>query len=112
MAEIWSKTLWIYGLAIAVSLLIAVVIKLIVVLLGRVERKPASAPAVVAVPPVPAPAFDVAADHLVVIAATAWAMIGSHRIVHIDETRRRTGWLAEGRQAHHASHGVEHHPKH
>jgi hypothetical protein len=39
-------------------------------------------------------------------------MVGSHRIVHIDETRRRTGWLAEGRQAHHASHGVEHHPKH
>ena len=31
MAEIWSKTLWIYGLAIVVSLLIAVVIKLIVV---------------------------------------------------------------------------------
>jgi Na+-transporting methylmalonyl-CoA/oxaloacetate decarboxylase gamma subunit len=112
MAEIWSKTLWIYGLAIVVSLLIAVVIKLIVVLLGRVERKPASAPAGVAVPLVPAPAFDVAADHLVVIAAAAYAMIGSHRIVHIDETRRRTGWLAEGRQAHHASHGVEHHPKH
>jgi membrane-associated protease RseP (regulator of RpoE activity) len=111
MAEIWSKTLWIYGLAIFVSLLIAVVIKIIVVLLGRVERKPASAPAAV-VPPVPAPAFDVAADHLVVIAAAAYAMIGSHRIVHIDETRRRTGWLAEGRQAHHASHGVEHHPKH
>jgi Na+-transporting methylmalonyl-CoA/oxaloacetate decarboxylase gamma subunit len=110
MAEIWSKTLWIYGLAIVVSLLIAVVIKVIVVLLGRVERQPASAPAPTAVPP--APAFDIAADHLVVIAAAAYAMIGSHRIVHIDETRRRTGWLAEGRQAHHASHGVEHHPKH
>ena len=112
MAEIWSKTLWIYGLAIVVSLLIAVVIKVIVVLLGRVERQPASAPAQAAAPPVPAPAFDVAADHLVVIAAAAYAMIGSHRIVHIDETRRRTGWLAEGRQAHHASHGIDHHPKH
>lgn len=113
MAEIWSKTLWIYGLAIVVSLLIAVVIKVIVVLLGRVERQPASAPAAAAVPAPPAQlAFDVAADHLVVIAAAAYAMIGSHRIVHIDETRRRTGWLAEGRQAHHASHGIEHHPKH
>ena len=51
MAEIWSKTLWIYGLAIVVSLLIAVVIKLIVVLLGRGEQRTASAPQPVAVTP-------------------------------------------------------------
>ena len=54
MAEIWSKTLWIYGLAIVVSLLIAVVIKLIVVLLGRGEQRTASAPQPVAVTPAPA----------------------------------------------------------
>jgi hypothetical protein len=109
MADIWSKTLWIYGLAIVVSLLIAVVIKIIVLVLGRADRKPANATAVAAAPPVPA--FGVPADHLVVIAAAAYAMLGGHRIVHIEETRHRAGWLAEGRQAHHASHGVEHHPK-
>ena len=110
MAEIWSKTLWIYGLAIVVSLLIAVVIKLIVVLLGRGEQRTASAQQPVAV--TPAPASGIPPDHLVVIAAAASAVFGDQRIVHIEETRRRAGWLAEGRQAHHASHGVEHHPKH
>ena len=37
MAEIWSKTLWIYGLAIVVSLLIAVVINGARVLLGHAQ---------------------------------------------------------------------------
>ncbi len=110
MAEIWSKTLWIYGLAIVVSLLIAVVIKLIVVLLGRGEQRTASVPLPPAV--APAPASGIPPEHLVVIAAAASAMFGEQRIVHIEDTRRRPGWAADGRQAHHASHGVEHHPKH
>ena len=38
MSELVVNTLWIYGLAAAVSLLIAALIKLIVVLLGRVDR--------------------------------------------------------------------------
>jgi len=112
MAEIWSKTLWIYGLAIVVSLLIAVVIKLIVVVLGRSEQRSASASLPPAVAPAPVPASGIPPEHLVVIAAAASAMFGEQRIVHIEDTRRRPGWAADGRQAHHASHGVEHHPKH
>jgi hypothetical protein len=112
MAEIWSKTLWIYGLAIVVSLLIAVVIKLIVVLLGRGEQRTASAPLSPAVAPAPMPVSGIPPEHMVVIAAAASAMFGEQRIVHIEDTRRRLGWAADGRQAHHASHGVEHHPKH
>jgi len=46
MSELVVDTLWIYGLAAAVSLLIAALIKLIVVLLGRVDR-----PAAVVAPP-------------------------------------------------------------
>jgi hypothetical protein len=112
MADIWSKTLWIYGLAIVVSLLIAVVIKLIVVLLGRSEQRTANSPLPAAVSPAAAPASGIPPEHLVVIAAAASTMFGEQRSVHIEDTRRRTGWAADGRQAHHASHGVEHHPKH
>ena len=110
MAEIWSKTLVIYGLAIVVSLLIAVVIRLIVAVLGRGERRTATAAQPVVVAAAPAPVIP--PEHLVVIAAAASAMCGEQRVVHIEESRRRPGWAADGRQAHHASHGVEHHPKH
>ncbi len=108
MADIWMKAFWIYGLAIIVSLGVAVVIKVIVVVLNAIEgkpeaAKPAAAPAV--------PAFDVAADHVAAISAAVYAMLGAHRIVHIEE-HRTPGWVAEGRLAHHASHAVQHHPKH
>jgi hypothetical protein len=108
MADIWSKTLWIYALAVVVAMVIAVVIKLIVLVLDRIERKTMPRPA-----PVPAaPAFDLAADHVVAIAAAVHALIGAHRVVRIEPSRRQAGWRAEGRHAHHASHGQEHHPKH
>ncbi len=108
MADLWSKTLWIYALAVVVAMVIAVVVKLIVLVLERFERKAAPRPA----PAPPAPAFDLAADHVVAIAAAVHALIGAHRVVHIAPSRRQAGWLAEGRHAHHASHGQEHHPKH
>ena len=41
MSEVIIKTLWIYGLTIVVSLAVAVVIKVIVVALNMLERKPA-----------------------------------------------------------------------
>ncbi|MCF8197740.1 MAG: hypothetical protein K9J42_03150 [Sulfuritalea sp.] len=109
MPDMWSKILWIYGLAVAVSMLIAVLIKLIVIILGRLERVPTRQPE----PAAPAvTANNPAADHVVAISAAVYAVLGSHRIVHIEETRRRGGWLAEGRHAQHTSHGVGHHPRH
>ncbi len=108
MADIWSKTLWIYALAVVVAMVIAVAIKLIVLVLDRIEGKTVPRPA----PAPKAPAFDLAADHVVAIAAAVHALTGAHRVVHIEPNRRQAGWLAEGRQAHHASHGQEHHPKH
>jgi hypothetical protein len=102
MSELIVQTLWIYGLAAVVSLLIAAVIKLIVVLLNRYERVPT--------PPVAAGARSaagpapVSAEHLAVIAAAVYAAMGEHRIVHIEHGRRGADWAAGGRQAHHASH--------
>ncbi|MBL8539319.1 MAG: hypothetical protein JNK68_02990 [Betaproteobacteria bacterium] len=108
MSEVMIKALWIYGLAIVVSLAVAVVIKLIVVILGALERKPAAAPKPAAA--VPAPALDVVADHVAAISAAVYAMLGAHRIVHIEE-QRQAGWVVEGRLAHHTSHAIQHHPK-
>jgi hypothetical protein len=109
MSAVIIKALWIYGLAIVVSLAVAVVIKVIVVALNMLERKPAAPAQPAAAPPA---AFAVDADHLAVIAAAVHAMSGAHRIVHIEAAPRHSGWAAEGRLVHHASHTLPHHPKH
>ena len=108
MSEVIIKTLWIYGLAVIVSLAVAVVIKVIVVALNMLERKPVAPTQPVAVPPAP---FAVEADHIAVIAAAVHAMTGAHRIVHIEAAPHQSGWAAEGRLAHHASHTLPHHLK-
>ena len=109
MSEVIIKTLWIYGLAIIVSLAVAVVIKVIVLALNMLERKPATPAQPIAVPQSP---FAVEADHIAAIAAAVHAMIGAHRIVHIEAAPHHSGWAAEGRLAHHVSHAPPHHPKH
>lgn len=107
MSDVIVKALWIYGLAIVVSMAVAVVIKVIVVVLNALERKPepAAKPA-----PAAAPTFDLLADHVAAISAAVYSVIGAHRIVHIEE-HRHAGWVVEGRLAHHASHAISHHPK-
>jgi hypothetical protein len=109
MSDVIIKALWIYGLAIVVSMAVAVVIKVIVVVLNAMERKPEAAPKA-APTAAPAPAFDLLADHVAAISAAVYSMMGSHRIVHIEE-QRHGEWVVEGRLAHHTSHAVSHHPK-
>jgi len=109
MSDVVVKALWIYGLAIVVSMAVAVVIKLIVVILNALERKPAATPKPVVA--AAEPAFDVLGDHIAAISAAVHSMIGAHRIVHIEE-HRHAEWAVEGRMAHHASHAVPHRPAH
>jgi hypothetical protein len=106
MTDVILKTLWIYALAVVVSLAVAVVIKVIVVVLGAFERKPEAG----AKPGPAAPAFDLLADHVAAISAAVYSVLGAHRIIHIEE-HRRPEWVVEGRMAHHTSHAVQHHPK-
>jgi hypothetical protein len=108
MSAVIIKALWIYGLAIVVSMLIAVVIKIIVVGLRAAERKPAAARAEVRAAK---ESFDVAAEHVAAISAAVVAMTGAHRIVRIESSQRGTSWAAEGRTAQHLSHAPAHHPK-
>jgi hypothetical protein len=100
MSAVLLKVLWIYGLAAAVSMLIAGVIRALVKVLNLAGRPPAQAsvsPAAVAEPalqPVPP-------EHVAAIAAAVHASVGTHRIVQIDDTRGGVGWRAEGRIAQH-----------
>jgi len=97
----------IYGLAILISMAVAVLIKGIVVVLSRLKTKQK-------VPETEAAETDdgkIPVEHLVAISAAAYSMLGRHRVVHIEDGGRGLAWTAEGRAAHHASHAVSHHPK-
>jgi hypothetical protein len=119
LGSLVGKTLGIYFVTLVVSLLVALVIKGIVVVLRRLERAvplaaPSRAPTALA-PMAPAPtasgagdAGAVPAEHIAAIGAAVYAVIGDHQIVHIEDPHRGSAWLAEGRQAHHASHAIEH----
>ena len=58
-------------------------------------------------PPASARVDMTADDHIAAISA-AIAVIGAHRIAHIEPAHHGGGWLAEGRAAHHSSHDVGH----
>ena len=92
-----------YGLAIVVSLLIAAVIKVIVSLLGRIERKPA--PPALALPAA-APAAPVPPEHIAVDRGRGARgdRRPPHRAYRGRAPRRRLA--GDGRLAHHTSHAV------
>ncbi|MFO1420274.1 MAG: OadG family protein [Candidatus Competibacteraceae bacterium] len=93
----------IYGIVIVISMLVAVVIRGIVLVLSRqAKQEAAKAPAMPAVAqPVIA---GIPQEHLAVITAAVAAMMGAHRIVHIEMAGRGFGWTAEARTVHHTSH--------
>ncbi len=93
----------IYGIVIVVSMLVAVVIRGIVWALSRNPTQTAKAPAKPA-PVVQPVVAGVPQEHLAVITATIAAMLGAHRIVHIETPGRGYSWTAEARTVHHTSH--------
>lgn len=125
MPDLLLKAAWIYGLAAAVALLIAAVIKGLVHGLNTIERRaavaarptPAAGPAAVSPTGAAAAALaappDIPAEHVAAIAAAVQAMDGLYCIVRIDDQYSGAGWSAQGRTAHHQSHVVPSHaPKH
>ena len=105
MSAVVLKALWIYGLAAVVAMLTAAVIKLIVVVLGRLDRPPVARPAApsAAASRSAAPA-GVPAAHVAAIAAAVHATLGAHRVVHIEDRRSGGHWSAGGRSSQHHSH--------
>ena len=101
-----SQSLQVYGIAIVVSMIVAVLIKVLVALTGRVKR-----PAAKTLPAAPVQAKAEVASSAIpgeVVAAISAALsvtMGPHRVLHIAETGR--SWANVGRSAQHS-----HQPRH
>lgn len=67
---------------------------------GRAGQTAEGVPA----PPVQSAALPAAADDIAVIAAAAFAMVGAHRIIHLDATGQDQAWTVEGRWMQQTSH--------
>ena len=99
-------SLKIYALAIAISMVVALIIRGVVVMVSLRQRKPQveREPTRVAAP-------TDAAGHIAAISAAIYVMTGAHRIVHIRALGRSGAWTVEGRFAPHSSHAVPHQPR-
>ncbi len=91
------KALQIYGIAIAISAIVALLIKAMVWITARLENmKPAEVPLGTVCPIGPGvPEEDVAA-----LSAAIFAMVGPHHILHITQTSHR--WASGARAAQHS----------
>ena len=99
-------SLKIYALAIALSMAVALLIRVVVTVVSLGGKKtPQAKPQ-----PTPATGPQETEGHIAAISAAVYAMVGSHRIVHISAQGRGAAWTGEGRYAHHASHSVPHKP--
>nr|VFJ43406.1 MAG: hypothetical protein BECKDK2373B_GA0170837_100557 [Candidatus Kentron sp. DK]VFJ58704.1 MAG: hypothetical protein BECKDK2373C_GA0170839_106713 [Candidatus Kentron sp. DK] len=108
MDEYTLLSIQVYGLAIVISMLVAVMIRGVVGVLSVLEKKTEAA----SVPAGPIASASGDDGHIAAITAAVWAMSGHFRIVHIEPGGRGQVWTTEGRLAHHASHAVEHHSGH
>ena len=101
------KSLELYGLAIVISMLVAVLIKVLVVLTGRYENRKSTAQETQK--PLTAqtetPEATISEEVVAAISAAVAAMTGAHRILHIAQSGR--AWSSQGRSAQHS-----HQPKH
>ena len=101
MSDLILLSIKIYGMAIVISFMVAVLIKGIVVALPLLRRRD--------VPQTQRPiatAAVVPPEHVAAIAATVAAVIGPSHIIHIEDRGRAAAWAAEGRMIHQTSHAV------
>lgn len=108
--EALTQTFTVLFIAIVVALLMALIIKAIVIVLGRQGAQPtraaATAPADLAAGGPSASVADGSPPphHVAAIAAALSVVMDEPQIVHIATARQGSGWTAEGRSAHRASH--------
>ena len=103
MGEIFSMLAVVLVLAVIISFGVAVVIRVITVALGVIKTSAPSTPAgqpVAAAPTSTAPP----PEHVAAIAAAVTAIVGAHRIVHIEPRDTMRGWVAAGRSEQQGSH--------
>ena len=101
------KSLQVYGIAIVVSLVVAVLIKLLVVVTSRVQPVAKKAAPVAVDKPVEKLIAPGIPDEVVAAITAAVAVCcGPYRVLHIGESKR--SWSSEGRIAQHSSHQPRH----
>ena len=96
-------SLKIYALAIVISMAVALLIKLIGSVMGRIGAPHVPADR----PQAPSETAEVPPEDIAAIAACLSAVIGAHRIVHLHEHGRGHDWALEGRAAQHGSHSPQ-----
>ena len=106
--DIMMQSFAIYGLAIVISFIVAVVIKGIVATLTRKEAVAKPAAAAAAAPA--SAAVDQRHLDIAAISAAVYAVLGAHRIVRVEDARRQRVWGLEGRMIHQTSHQVQTRP--
>ncbi|MDR2112474.1 MAG: hypothetical protein LBQ62_05150 [Candidatus Accumulibacter sp.] len=96
------KALQVYGIAAAISIFVAILIKILVGVTGRIEKSARGAVAAPRPAAAPAPVSASAApdDVVAVITAVVAVAMGPHRILRIAESSH--AWTHEGRTALHS----------
>jgi hypothetical protein len=91
----------IYAFAIVISMLVAVMIRVIVVACAMNQTAPKQQPG-----PVRTALAETEEVPIAAIAAAVYAVVGPHRIVHIKRSSQGHDWKTEGRSTHHLSHNI------
>lgn len=99
------KALQIYGIAIAISMFVAVLIKVLVVVTSRMEQPAKVAEALQSPTDPRATSAQIPEEVVAAISAAISIVTGPHRILHIAASGR--SWSTEGRNAQH-----HHQPRH
>ena len=100
------KALQVYGIAIVISMVVAVLIKLLVVVTSRVQPVAKKLAVAVQTPAAPVVAPGIPDEVVAAITAAVAVCCGPYRVLHIGESKR--SWASEGRIAQHASHQPRH----
>lgn len=111
MSDLLLLTAGILGLAIVISLAMALMIKAIVVALPLLQRRAGPESRAAEPEARTATAAPVPAEHVAAIASAVAATIGAHHIIHIEDRSRGAVWTAEGRMLHQTSHSIARSPK-
>ncbi|MCB2100822.1 MAG: hypothetical protein KDE22_08140 [Rhodobacterales bacterium] len=109
-SDVVIASLWMYGLAIIISMASAVVIWMIVHGISALQRPAAKPAASGAGSAAVAQDTGPPAAHVAAITAAISAAVGSHRIVRISEVGRSGAWSAEGKLIHQTSHAPQRRP--
>ena len=103
--DVIVQSLGIYGLAIIISVIMAVSIRAIVAILAAAQRQKAPPPQPAVAGMAPAVVEEgVPADDVAAIAAAVASVFTAHRIVHIRPLQDTHAWATEGRWQHQTSH--------